>query len=121
MPIDGFSQIIRGHPGETTLYVSGLTSRAADGTIVAIGDMAGQARQVLDNMSTILQSAGATLDDVVQVRSYVTDITQWDVIEPVWREYWGEVWPASTMVQVVRLFDELQMIEMDAVARVESR
>ncbi len=118
VPIDGFSHIVVGEPGETTLYVSGLTSRTADGTIVGIGDMAEQARQVMENMASILAAAGATLDDVRQIRTYVTDITTWDVIDPVWRSYWGEHWPASTMVQISRLFDERQMIEMEAIARI---
>lgn len=121
VPIAGFSQIIVGRPGESTLYVSGLTSRTADGTIVGVGDMASQARQVLENMKNILQAAGATLDDVVQIRTYVTDITEWEAIESVWRGYWGEVWPASTLVQIDRLFDERQMIEMEAIARIEPR
>ena len=120
VPIDGFSQIIVGRPGESTLYVSGLTSRTADGTIVGVGDMALQASQVLENMTNILHAAGATLDDVVQIRSYVTDIGRWDEIEPVWRSCWGEVWPASTLVQIDRLFDERQMIEMEAVARIKA-
>ncbi len=119
VPIDGFAQIITSEPDTATLYVSGLTSRTADGTIVGIDDMAAQARQVLVNMTRVLEAAGAALDDVVQIRTYVTDITQWDVIEPVWREYWGEVWPASTLMQIDRLFDPRQMIEMEAIARVE--
>ncbi|MCY4622512.1 MAG: RidA family protein [bacterium] len=119
VPIDGFAQIITSEPDTATLYVSGLTSRTADGTIVGIDDMAAQARQVLVNMTHVLEAAGAALDDVVQIRTYVTDITQWDVIEPVWREYWSEVWPASTLVQIDRLFDPRQMIEMEAIARVE--
>ncbi|MCY3539936.1 MAG: RidA family protein [Acidimicrobiia bacterium] len=120
VPIDGFAQIIAAEGGTSTLYVSGLTSRTADGTIVGIDDMAAQARQVLVNMANVLASAGATLDDVVQIRTYVTDITLWDVIEPVWRERWGDVWPASTLVQIDRLFDPRQMIEMEAIARIGS-
>jgi len=120
VPIDGFAQIIAAEAGSSTLYVSGLTSRIADGTIVGIDDMAAQARQVLVNMANVLDSAGATMDDVVQIRTYVTDITLWDVIEPVWRERWGDVWPASTLVQIERLFDPRQMIEMEAIARIGS-
>lgn len=118
VPIDGFAQIIAAEPDSSTLYVSGLTSRTADGTIVGVDDMAAQARQVLVNMANVLDSAGATMDDVVQIRTYVTDITLWGVIEPVWRERWGDVWPASTLVQIERLFDPRQMIEMEAIARV---
>jgi len=121
VPIEGFSHVIVGRPGETTLYVSGLTSRNEEGTIVGVGDMSAQARQVLENMKNILASAGATLDDVVQIRTYVTDITPWDAIDAVWRGYWGDVWPASTLVQVSRLFDERQMIEMEAIARIGGR
>lgn len=119
VPIDGFAQIIAAEPGTRTLYVSGLTSRTADGTIVGIDDMAAQARQVLINMANVLDAAGATLDDVVQIRTYVTDISLWNEIEPVWRGYWGEVWPASTLVEIERLFDPRQMIEMEAIARIE--
>ena len=119
VPIDGFAQIIAAEPGTRTLYVSGLTSRTADGTIVGIDDMAAQARQVLVNMANVLDAADAALDDVVQIRTYVTDISLWNEIEAVWRDYWGEVWPASTLVQIERLFDPRQMIEMEAIARVE--
>ncbi len=121
VPIDGFSQVIVAESSARTLYVSGLTSRTADGTIVGIGDMAAQARQVLDNMSLILAASDATLNDVVQIRTYVTDISRWAEIEPVWRERWGDVWPASTLVQIERLFDRRQMIEMEAVARIDDR
>jgi len=117
VPIAGFSQII---PVETDgarlLFLSGLTSRTFDGVIVAEGDMEGQVRQIMANMSAILAEAGATLDDVVQMRTFTTDITAWSAVEVVWRDCWGETWPASTMVQISRLFDERQMIEIEAVA-----
>jgi enamine deaminase RidA (YjgF/YER057c/UK114 family) len=116
VPIDGFSQVVIGTPGAQSLFVSGLTARSRDGSIVAPDDMAGQARQVLENLRTVVEAAGATLDDVVQIHTYVTDITLWDDIESVWRDYWGRVWPASTLVQIERLFDERMMIEMDATA-----
>ena len=119
VPLDGFSHIITAPPGLAPLYVSGLTSRRGDGEIVAVGDMRGQARQVMENMRNVLFAANATLDDVVQIRTFVTDITEWDAIEEVWREYWGDHWPASTLVQIERLYDERQMIEMEAVALVE--
>jgi enamine deaminase RidA (YjgF/YER057c/UK114 family) len=120
VPIAGFSQVIVGEVGHTPLYVSGLTARTADGTIVGEGDLEAQTRQVCENMRNVLAAAGATLDDVVQIRTFVRDITQWEVLESVWRGYWGEVWPASTLVQISRLYDERQLIEMEAVALVES-
>ncbi|MDH4116739.1 MAG: Rid family hydrolase [Acidimicrobiia bacterium] len=122
VPIDGFSQIVEVPAGTRLLYVSGLTSRTADGSIVGVGDPTAQMRQIFENLTLILASAGATLDDVVSIRTYVTDITVWDRIEPVWHRHWGDVWPASTLVQITRLFDERQLIELEAtVAKKEDR
>jgi enamine deaminase RidA (YjgF/YER057c/UK114 family) len=122
VPIDGFSQVVEVPTGARLLMVSGLTSRTADGTIVGVGDPTAQMRQIFENLRVILASAGCTLDDVVSIRTYVTDIGVWDQIDPVWREHWGEVWPASTLVQISRLFDERQLIELEAtVAKKEDR
>jgi 2-iminobutanoate/2-iminopropanoate deaminase len=118
VPIDGFSHVIRGRPGATPLFLSGLTARTSDGTIVAEGDVAGQLAQILDNMKAILAEAGATLDDVVSIRTYILDIARWDDLEPVMRRFWGDVWPASTLVEVRRLFDPRHLIEMESVALV---
>jgi enamine deaminase RidA (YjgF/YER057c/UK114 family) len=103
----------------TFLFVSGLTAREADGTIVHIGDYGGQTRQILENMALILAEAGATLDDVVQIRTFLRDIDQFTAVAAVWQDYWGDVYPASTLVQITRLYDERQLIEMEAVALVD--
>jgi enamine deaminase RidA (YjgF/YER057c/UK114 family) len=116
VPIHGFSQVVRGRPGSTPLFVSGLTARLADGTIVAEGDVAGQLAQILENLRRILAEAGATLDDVVSIRTYVIDIRTWDSIEPVLRRFWGDVWPSSTLVEVQRLFDPRHLIEVESIA-----
>ena len=116
VPIQGFSQVIEAAASGRLLFVSGLTSRDADGAIVSVGDIEGQARQVLRRMAGVLKAADATLDDVVQIRTYVLDMEDWPVIEVVWREVWSEPWPASTCVEVSRLHDTRQLIEMDAVA-----
>jgi 2-iminobutanoate/2-iminopropanoate deaminase len=116
LPIEGFSQTIVANTPGRFVFVSGLTARSADGTIVAVGDLRGQVRQVMENLQTVLGAAGATLDDVVQIHTYVRDITDFEPIEFWWRQYWGDVWPASTLVQIVRLFDERQLIEIEATA-----
>ncbi len=116
VPIQGFSQVVEAPASGRLLFVSGLTSRDARGEIVAVGDVAGQARQVLERMAAVLKAAGADLDDVVQIRTYVRDMEDWPVIEAVWREVWSEPWPASTCVEVSRLHDLRQLIEMDAIA-----
>lgn len=119
VPLDGFSQMIAAPARGTFLFVSGLTAREADGTIVHVGDVGGQTRQVLDNMTAVLAEADATLDDVVQIRSFLRDIEQWPAVQEVWQSYWGDVYPASTAVQITRLWDERQLIEMEAVALVD--
>jgi enamine deaminase RidA (YjgF/YER057c/UK114 family) len=116
VPIDGFSQVVEAPVDGRLLFVSGLTSRDARGEIVAVGDVTGQTRQVLRRMAGVLEAAGATLDDVVQIRTYVRDMGDWPAIEAVWREVWSEPWPASTCVEISRLHDTRQLIEMDAVA-----
>jgi enamine deaminase RidA (YjgF/YER057c/UK114 family) len=84
---------------------------------VAIGDPGGQARQILANLAEVLSNVGGSMDSVRQIRTYVTDIdAAWPVMEPVWREHWPERLPASTLVQVVRLFDVRQLVETDAIA-----
>jgi enamine deaminase RidA (YjgF/YER057c/UK114 family) len=76
--------------------------------------------QVFENLSQILSEAGCTPDDVVSIRTYVTDIDCWGLIEPLWRDYWGETWPASTLVEVSRLFDPRQRVELEATVAVVS-
>ena len=119
VPIEGFSQVVEAPASGRLLFVSGLTSRDERGDIVAVGDVSGQARQVLERMAGVLNAAGATMDDVVQIRTYVRDMDDWPKIERVWREIWSEPWPASTCVEVSRLHDTRQLIEMDAVAVAE--
>jgi 2-iminobutanoate/2-iminopropanoate deaminase len=119
VPIDGFSQIVVAPPGGTLLYLSGLTARDSRGEIVGVGDTGAQTRQILESMRSILAAAGATLDDVVKIQTFVRDIGDWPQIEAVWRDYWSDPWPASTLVEISRLFDERQLIEIDAIARVE--
>ena len=114
----GFTQLIVGNPDHTPLFVSGITARKADGTIVGLDDYRAQTRQVCDNLQEVLGAAGATLDNVMQIRTYVRDLNEWEAIESVWTDVWGDTWPASTIVEINRLFDERQLIEMDAVALV---
>lgn len=114
VPIEGFSHMVATQPGSRLIFVSGLTSRAADGSIVGVGDAVAQMRQVFLNLQSVLEVAGAGLGDVASIRTYVTNIGEWSRLEPIWREFWGDVWPASTLVEISRLFDERQMIELEA-------
>jgi reactive intermediate/imine deaminase len=115
-PIGVWSQAIRVHAGSDLLFVSGLTSRTADGEVFAEGDIAAQTERVLQNLTEILAAAGATLRDVVKVGVFVRDIDEFDTIHAVRRRFFSEPYPASTMVEVSRLVDERSLIEIEAVA-----
>ncbi len=121
VPIDGFTTYTTAAAPGSLVFVSGLTSRSADGSVQAVGDVAGQTRQIMSSLRGVITDAGGTLADVRQIRTYVIDIdAAWPEIEPVWREFWPDRLPASTLVQVGRLFDARQLIETDAIAFVTS-
>jgi 2-iminobutanoate/2-iminopropanoate deaminase len=116
VPISGFTNFTIAEGAGRLVFVSGITSRSADGEILAPGDAGGQAEQILQSLGRLLASAGGSLSDIMQIRTYVTDIDCWPQVEPVWHRYWPDRLPASTMVQVSRLFDVRQLIETDAIA-----
>ena len=116
VPVVGFTQAVRAPADGDFLFVSGLTARTADGTIVAEGDIGGQTRQVLDNLRTILKEAGGSLDDVVRIVTYLRHADDHPLVHAIRVEYFGPQPPASTTVTVTRLFDERQLIELEATA-----
>lgn len=98
------------------LFISGLTARGADGQVVGEGDMAAQTRQVCENLKRTVETAGATLKDIVWVQVFTTDVTEFAEIHAVRREYFPEEPPASTMVEISRLVDPKCIIEINAIA-----
>ena len=98
------------------IFVSGQLPRAKDGSVVAPGDMAGQIRQVGDNIRVCLEAAGASLRDLVRITCYTTDIEEFHRHARVRNEYFGESLPASTAVEVRRLGHPDFMIEIEATA-----
>ncbi len=103
-------------PEGRVLHVSGHVSQDEDGATVGKGDMAAQTRQVLENIRRVLAHAGGTMDDVVKVTVFVTDVAEIATIHAVRREFFTEPYPASTLVQVARLIDADWLIEIEAVA-----
>ena len=116
VPVPGFTQAVEAGPGGRMLFVSGLTARVADGAIVGEGDIRVQARQVYENLRLILAEAGATLEDVVRTTTYLRRMEDQPIVHEVKLETFGEHPPASTTVQIVRLYDERQLIEVEATA-----
>jgi 2-iminobutanoate/2-iminopropanoate deaminase len=103
------------------LFVAGQVARGRDGAVVGEGDVEAQAAQVLENVQTVLATAGCTLRDVVKITCYLTDIRHRERVGVVRQRYFGETLPASTTVEVSNLGDRALLIEIDAVALVPER
>lgn len=102
------------------VYVAGQLARDADGHIVGKGDIEKQARQVLDNIVRCLEAVGATLDDVVKLNVYSTDLdSHLPTIAKVRQEYFTTGAVPSTTVQVPRLSDPDFLLEIEAIAMVD--
>lgn len=96
------------------VFVSGTTATDAEGELVSVGDPYGQTLQILANIETALRRAGARLEDVVRTRIYVTNIDYWEEIGRAHGEFFREIRPASTMVEVSRLVSPEMLVEIDA-------
>ncbi len=96
------------------VYVSGTTATNAKGELVSVGDAYGQTIQILTNIEAALRRAGARLEDVVRTRIYVTNIDDWEAIGRAHGEFFRDIRPASTMVEVRRLVAAEMLVEIDA-------
>ncbi len=98
------------------VFVAGQVPWDAEGRTVAKGDVAGQTRQVFENIRTILAESGATLSDVIKITIFAADIRYRDAINQVRSEVFTPPYPASTQVAVAALVDTEWMVEIEAVA-----
>ena len=104
-------------PAGRMVFVSGQVARNAQGEIVGKGDIQAQTRQTLENVKSVLESAGATLDDVAKVTVFVTNLEEhFAQIHQVRAGYFQRDYPASTLVEVKALAHKDLLIEIDAIA-----
>lgn len=103
------------------LFVSGVVPVDGEGRLVGDGDVVAQARQVFTNLGAVLAAAGSDFSDVAKVTVYLVDIADRPRINPVRQEVFGEVRPASTLIEVSRLAVEGARLEVEAVAEARSR
>ena len=110
-PIVGYSRSVRVGPH---VFVTGCTSIDAQGKVVGRGDAYAQSVQTLANVRRALEGVGASLEDVVRTRMFVTEISQWKEIGRAHGEVFGQILPATTMVEVSRLIDPDMLVEIEA-------
>ena len=111
----GYTHVVQVYGGRT-VYIAGQVAFDKSGNLIGKGDFAAQATQVFENLKLALAAAGATFDHLVKVTTFVTDLSQIQVLREIRAKYYGKNAPASTLVQITQLANPAFMIEIEAIA-----
>ena len=115
--IVGYSRVVR---VGNIVHVAGTTATDSEGNIVGVGDARAQSHQAFKNIKWALESVGASLNDVVRTRIFVTDISKWEEIGSVHGEYFKDIRPVTTMVEVNHLINPEMILEIEVEAILSS-
>ena len=113
-----YSQVVR---FGDLVFIAGQTAQDVQGNVVGKGDIEAQAEQVLQNLERALAAVGGTLDDIVMMRTYITDLSYRDAVGRARGRHFRGPLPASTLLVVKGLANPDYLLEIDAVAAVERR